>query len=164
MFERRRHPGLFFFRGSVAWPMRTPVNASPVPSRMPAHDSGSMWVATPSPWWTLTTYFLPVSRRTRAKKTPSQPDCRRVAIGVAEEPRGTHCICLEARKLAVEMTRSALSSDLGSEFNDFLCALIGIGGRLATPPLPHHRAYGSVPRRFESLANTRRTGTGGRAI
>src|SRR5208337_2473066 len=25
---------------------------------------------------------------------------------------------------------------------------IGIGGHLATPPLPHHRAYGSVPRRF----------------
>lgn len=22
--------------------------------------------------------------------------------------------------------------------------LIGIGGRLATPPLPHHRAYGAV--------------------
>ena len=28
---------------------------------------------------------------------------------------------------------------------------IGIGGRLATPPLPHHQAYGSVPWRFESL-------------
>src|SRR6266567_2606387 len=42
--------------------------------------------------------------------------------------------------------------------------LIGIGGHLATPPLPHHRAYGSVPRRFESLANTRRTRTGGRVI
>src|SRR3954451_14860885 len=28
---------------------------------------------------------------------------------------------------------------------------IGIGGRLATPPLPHHRAYGSVPRRFGGL-------------
>ena len=45
MFERRRHPGLFFFRGSVAWlllkkPMRTPVNASPVSSRMPAHELG----------------------------------------------------------------------------------------------------------------------------
>jgi FtsH-like protein len=42
--------------------------------------------------------------------------------------------------------------------------LIGIGGRLATPPLPHHQAYGSVPWRFESLANTHRTRTGGRAI
>jgi hypothetical protein len=27
-----------------------------------------MWIATPSPWWTLTTDFLPVSRRTRTKK------------------------------------------------------------------------------------------------
>src|SRR5215472_6623947 len=27
-------------------------------------------------------------------------------------------------------------------------AWIGIGGHLAVPPLPHHRAYGSVPRRF----------------
>ena len=27
--------------------------------------------------------------------------------------------------------------------------MIGIGGRLAVPPLPHHRAYGSVPRRFD---------------
>src|ERR1700752_31622 len=26
---------------------------------------------------------------------------------------------------------------------------IGIGGHLAMPPLPHHRAYGSVPRRFD---------------
>jgi hypothetical protein len=26
---------------------------------------------------------------------------------------------------------------------------IGIGGYLAMPPLPHHRAYGSVPRRFD---------------
>ena len=42
--------------------------------------------------------------------------------------------------------------------------VIGIGGHLATPPLPHHQAYGSVPRRFESLANTRRTRMGDRAI
>ena len=48
--------------------------------------------------------------------------------------------------------------------NMMFAGVIGIGGRLATPPLPHHRAYGSVPRRFESLANTRRTGTGDRAI
>src|SRR5258705_10330258 len=27
--------------------------------------------------------------------------------------------------------------------------VIGIGGHLAVPPLPHHRAYGSVPRRFD---------------
>src|SRR3954468_3549870 len=29
---------------------------------------------------------------------------------------------------------------------------IGIGGRLTAPPLPHHRAYGSVPRRFGGLS------------
>src|SRR2546425_3901214 len=30
--------------------------------------------------------------------------------------------------------------------------MIGIGGHLAMPPLPHHRAYGSVPRRFGGLS------------
>ena len=30
---------------------------------------------------------------------------------------------------------------------------IGIGGSLAAPPLPHHRAYGSVPRRFERFGH-----------
>lgn len=30
------------------WPMLSPVNASPAPSREPAHDSGPVWVATPS--------------------------------------------------------------------------------------------------------------------
>ena len=30
---------------------------------------------------------------------------------------------------------------------------IGIGGRLAAPPLPHHRAYGSVPRRFGRVSS-----------
>jgi hypothetical protein len=30
------------------WPMRSPVNASPISSRILAHDSGSMRFATPS--------------------------------------------------------------------------------------------------------------------
>src|SRR5258708_9597391 len=30
------------------WPMRSPVNASLRPSRVTAHDSGPMWIATPS--------------------------------------------------------------------------------------------------------------------
>src|SRR5690242_1439930 len=33
-----------------------------------------------------------------------------------------------------------------------LALAIGIGGHLAMPPLPHHRAYGSVPRRFGGLS------------
>src|SRR3984893_12222536 len=33
-----------------------------------------------------------------------------------------------------------------------LARSIGIGGHLAMPPLPHHRAYASVPRRFGGLS------------
>ena len=33
--------------------------------------------------------------------------------------------------------------------------LIGIGGSLAAPPLPHHRAYGSVPRRFDRVRRSK---------
>lgn len=46
------------------WAARYPADASPAPSRMPAHGSGPMRFAIPSSWWTLTIYSLPVSRRT----------------------------------------------------------------------------------------------------
>jgi hypothetical protein len=46
------------------WPARSPADASPIPSRGPPHGSGPMWFAIPSSQWTLTTYSLPVSRRT----------------------------------------------------------------------------------------------------
>jgi hypothetical protein len=39
-------------------------------------------------------------------------------------------------------------------------AAIGIGGHLAMPPLPHHRAYGSVPRRFDWVKLGQRHGVG----
>jgi hypothetical protein len=32
------------------WPVRTPVNASPQPLQGPAHDSGPVWLAMPSPY------------------------------------------------------------------------------------------------------------------
>jgi hypothetical protein len=35
---------------------------------------------------------------------------------------------------------------------DTAVEMIGIGGHLAMSPLPHHRAYGSVPRRFGQLS------------
>ena len=38
-----------------------------------------------------------------------------------------------------------------NEMNFGLGSVIGIGGSLAAPPLPHHLAYGAVPRRFERL-------------
>lgn len=46
------------------WPMRTPADASPAPSRTQTHGSGPMRFATPSSYWTLTNYSLPVSQRT----------------------------------------------------------------------------------------------------
>jgi hypothetical protein len=46
------------------WPMHSPADASPAPSRTQTHGSGPMRIATPSSQWTSTTYSLPVSRRT----------------------------------------------------------------------------------------------------
>src|ERR1700746_1533005 len=45
--------------------------------------------------------------------------------------------------------RSLIVSDWSSTTT---FSTIGIGGHLAMPPLPHHRAYGSVPRRFGGLS------------
>jgi hypothetical protein len=56
-------PGVLFSRLNTQ-PRRTPVNASPKTSRVPAHDSGTVWFATPSLEETCTPYSLPVSRRT----------------------------------------------------------------------------------------------------
>jgi hypothetical protein len=39
----------------------------------------------------------------------------------------------------------------GHQKKDRLGSQIGIGGRLTTPPLPHHRTYGSRIRRFEKF-------------
>src|SRR5947207_14913113 len=36
------------FRGSMPWPVLSPVNASALPLRAAPHDSGPMWFATPS--------------------------------------------------------------------------------------------------------------------
>ena len=63
-------PGISFLSRLNGWPARSPADASPTSSRMPAHGSGPMWFAIPSSWWTRTTYSLPVSRRTRVK-TPT---------------------------------------------------------------------------------------------
>src|SRR6516165_1096948 len=62
-------PGIRFLSRLNGWPARSPADASPTSSRVPAHGLGPMWVATPSSQWTCTTYSLPVSRRT-CVKTP----------------------------------------------------------------------------------------------
>ena len=63
-------PGVLFSRLNTQ-PMRTPVNASPSPSRGPTHDSGTVWFARPSLEETCTLYPLPVSRRTHCQLKPS---------------------------------------------------------------------------------------------
>ncbi len=42
------------------WPVCTPVNASPVPLWAPAHDSGPVWLARPSPYGSFIHNSLPV--------------------------------------------------------------------------------------------------------
>ena len=41
-------PGMRSLSRLNGWPMRSPADASPTPSRTPAHGSGPMWFATPS--------------------------------------------------------------------------------------------------------------------
>jgi hypothetical protein len=89
------------------WPMRPPVNASPRPSRAPAHDSGPMWIATPSSQGTCTLYSLPVSRRTQMfSGLPPEADLR--------EP-GASCASLifrgpNASTLLIFPSRAAVTS------------------------------------------------------
>jgi len=64
-------PGITLFRGSMAGLHAPPTDASPTPSRRPAHGSGPMWFATPSSQWTFTIYSLPVSRRTQRSASPA---------------------------------------------------------------------------------------------
>ena len=56
----RRRPELSCFRGSIARPARTPVNASALPLRETPHDSGPLWVASPSTCVSFIHYTPPV--------------------------------------------------------------------------------------------------------
>ncbi len=53
------------FRGSIARPVLSPVNASAHPLRHAPHDSRSAWFATPSLCDSFIHYAMPVSRRFR---------------------------------------------------------------------------------------------------
>src|ERR1700724_3441184 len=92
-------PGVVFSRLNTQ-PMRTPVNASPTPSRGPTHDSGTVWFATPSLGETCTLYSLPVSRRTPCHGNGRGP---RVGLGRirfhAAATALCHCAVASARKV-----------------------------------------------------------------
>jgi hypothetical protein len=49
------------FSGLNGWPVHSPADASPPPSRATAHGVEPMWIATPSSCRTCTNYSLPVS-------------------------------------------------------------------------------------------------------
>ena len=71
--ETRRHPGLHFFRGSMAGlhaPLPT-LRCHPRGRQRTARGRGGF--ATPSSWRTCTPYSLPVSRRTQIKCKLLQP-------------------------------------------------------------------------------------------
>src|ERR1700719_4563683 len=70
-------PGISFLSRLNGCPARSPADASPKSSRMPAHGSGPMWFAIPSSQWTCTTYSLPVSRRTcvKTRKIEKSREC-----------------------------------------------------------------------------------------
>jgi hypothetical protein len=82
--RRHRHPELKL-SPLTTWPTHTPVNASRDASRRPAHDSGPVWVATPSPRRTFTAYLLPVSRRTVAQSHTPHDGCVRSVPAVADD-------------------------------------------------------------------------------
>jgi len=69
---KHRHPELVLRRSIPR--LRTPLWTLRVcPRGQPAHHSGPVWLATPSPWRTSTVYLLPVSRRTRTIPLPDLP-------------------------------------------------------------------------------------------
>src|SRR6202011_886335 len=66
-------PGSKDFSRLNGWPMRSPVNASPAPSRVSTHDSGPVWFAIPSLQETFTLYSLPVSPAHRLSSSRQCP-------------------------------------------------------------------------------------------
>ena len=82
-FATASAPGIRIFTRLNGWPVCSPTDASPPPSRATAHGSGPMWLATPSSYRTCTDYSLPVSRRTAKDSVrhllcswPSGASCR----------------------------------------------------------------------------------------
>ena len=57
---------------------------------------------------------------------------------------------LISQRVAARLNDDITIEDIGSlALKGLMQPKIGIGGHLAVPPLPHHRAYGSRTRRFD---------------
>src|SRR6516162_6561602 len=72
--------------------------------------------------------------------TPSRRLLRHTLLPLALRPRDRDQITLPRPEPCT-----------GTDGNERDAPKIGIGGHRAAPPLPHHRAYGSVPRRFDRV-------------
>ena len=90
-----------------------PVNASPAPSRVTTHDSGSSWAANPSTYGSFIHYHLPASRRTETVRSrplslrqslPSEQSPR--PFGTAEKPRKRGL--LQTKLLPATIARNAV--------------------------------------------------------
>jgi hypothetical protein len=69
-------PQFFFQRPHNTRPVRSPANASSPPSRAAPHDSGPLWLATPSTYETLIHKHLAgFDRRTEEPCLPSARNC-----------------------------------------------------------------------------------------
>lgn len=82
------------FRGSIALPTPTPVNASPPPSRRAAHDSGPTRMASPSSYDSLIRTTLPVY-----PGAPLQPVCRLVTASHRGRRGNRRPVVLETGRL-----------------------------------------------------------------
>ena len=94
LFSTASAPWSFNFSRLNTQLASAPVNASPAPSRVTTHDSGSSWAANPSTYGSFIHYHLPASRRTETVRSrplslrqspPSQQSPR--PFGTAEKPR-----------------------------------------------------------------------------
>src|SRR3954447_13506945 len=78
------------------WPMCSPTDASPTPSRVPTHGSGPVRIATPSPWWTFTSYSLPVCPAHRKPcllvHVLPRADARMGMVRTLSRPAGDHAL------------------------------------------------------------------------
>ena len=87
------------------WPVPSPADASPLPSRADTHGSGPMWLATPSSQWTCTTYSLPVSRRTNYPGGCLAEDAQALMVPSTV----SKAFALEARRAVATTVRTAAS-------------------------------------------------------
>jgi hypothetical protein len=148
-------PGTILFSRLNGWPMRSPADASPTPSRMPVHGSGPMWIAAPSSQWTCTTYSLPVSTGAPEKQVSSETKMRQEELRSWQEERRalSHELSPDAHTPSVqnqELTGAAIGAVTG----------LGVGFLLEAGANMIHPSAGVTSRAIFTIAGPTLIGTG----